>query len=276
MGGARRKHWLKRATAAGWEVVESLHAFAEPAGPTIRAAYEEMRDRILDDLRKAGPVDAVLMFLHGAMIAEGYDDCEADFVTRMRALVGPGVKIGLELDLHAHIDETLVDAADIIVFYKAYPHIDYTERADDLFDLMQQTLAGEIEAGDGALRLQGDGPLPHDPRRARWSASSPTCSPPRARTASSRSRLNHGFPWADVPNAGAKMLAVADGDRALAARAAEEWGRRFYDMPRRGDAAVRPVRRRDRRARRSPATSRCSSPTPPTRPAAARRATRPT
>ena len=74
------------------------------------------------------------MFLHGAMIAEGYDDCEADFVTRMRALVGPGVKIGLELDLHAHIDNTLVDAADIIVFYKAYPHIDYTERADDLFD----------------------------------------------------------------------------------------------------------------------------------------------
>jgi len=41
--------------------------------------------------------------------------------------------------------------------------------------------------------------------------------------------LNHGFPWADVPNAGAKMLVVADGDRALAARAAEQWGRRFYD-----------------------------------------------
>jgi microcystin degradation protein MlrC len=40
--------------------------------------------------------------------------------------------------------------------------------------------------------------------------------------------LNHGFPWADVPNAGAKMLAVVDRDRALARRVAEEWGRRFY------------------------------------------------
>ena len=40
--------------------------------------------------------------------------------------------------------------------------------------------------------------------------------------------LNHGFPWADVPHAGAKMLAVADGDLGIAQRAAEQFGRRFY------------------------------------------------
>ena len=83
---APAKHWLKRATEAGWEVVEGLHTFAEPAGPTTRDAYEYMRDRILSDLKAAGEVDAVLMFLHGAMIADGYDDCEADIVTRMRTL----------------------------------------------------------------------------------------------------------------------------------------------------------------------------------------------
>ena len=80
------KRWLQHAREAGWEVVESLHAFAEPAGPTTRAAYEFMRDRILADLAAAGEVDAVLMSLHGAMIADGYDDCEADLVTRMRKL----------------------------------------------------------------------------------------------------------------------------------------------------------------------------------------------
>src|SRR5262245_60377651 len=94
---APARHWLKRATEAGWEVVESLHTFAEPAGPTTRSAYEYMRDRILTDLKAAGEVDAVLMFLHGAMIAEGYDDCEADLVTRMRALVGKRTRIGIEL-----------------------------------------------------------------------------------------------------------------------------------------------------------------------------------
>lgn len=221
------QRWLTHAKALGWEVVESLHAFAEPAGPTVRSAYEGMRDRILADLAAAGPVDAVLMFLHGAMIAEGYDDCEADFVTRMRAQVGKGTRIGLELDLHAHIDETLVEASDLIVFYKAYPHIDYAERADDLFALMRRTLAGEIEPVMALFdcRVMGlfpttrEGPMPG--YVAELFAA-------EGRNGILSLSLNHGFPWADVPNAGAKMLAVADRDPAIAARAAEEFGRRFY------------------------------------------------
>lgn len=224
---APAQRWLQRATEAGWEVVESLHAFAEPAGPTVRAAYETMRDRILADLAKAGPVDAVLMFLHGAMVADGYDDCEADFVSRMRAQVGPKVRIGLELDLHAHIDQRLLDATDIIVFYKAYPHIDYSERADDLFTLMRRTLAGEIDPVMalfdckvmGLFPTTREGPMPRfvaDMFAAEGQGGILSLS------------LNHGFPWADVPHAGAKMLAVADGDLALAQRTAEQFGRRFY------------------------------------------------
>jgi microcystin degradation protein MlrC len=221
------QRWHQHATALGWEIVESLYTFAEPAGPTIRSAYEQMRDRILADLAKAGPVDAVLMFLHGAMIAEGYDDCEADFVTRMRQQVGPNVRIGLELDLHAHIDQSLLDVSDLIVFYKAYPHIDYAERADDLFALMQRTLAGEIEPvmalfdckSMGLFPTTREGPMPGfvaDLFAAEGKDGILSLS------------LNHGFPWADVPNAGAKMLAVADRDPAIAQRAAEHYGRRFY------------------------------------------------
>ena len=59
------KHWLGRARELGWEVVESLHAFAEPSGRTTRAAYESMRERILADLRAAGEIDAVLGELLG-------------------------------------------------------------------------------------------------------------------------------------------------------------------------------------------------------------------
>lgn len=208
------QQWLKRATAAGWEVVESLHAFAEPAGPTIKADYELMRDRILSDLAKAGPVDAVLMFLHGAMVAVGYDDCEADFVTRMRAQVGPKVRIGLELDLHAHLDETLLEAADIIVFYKAYPHIDYNERAHDLFDLMERTLGGEIEPVMALFdcRVMGLFPTTREGPMVQFVADLFAA---EGKDAVLSLSLNHGFPWADVPNAGAKMLAVVDRDIGL-------------------------------------------------------------
>lgn len=219
--------WLTRAQALGWEVVQSLFAFAEPAGPTVRSAYETMRDRILSDLAAAGPVDAVLMFLHGAMVADGYDDCEADFVGRMRQQVGPKVRIGVELDLHAHLDHRLLDVTDLIVFYKAYPHIDYAERADDLFTLMQRTLAGEIEPvmalfdckTMGLFPTTREGPMPGfvDEMFAA-----------EGRDGILSLSLNHGFPWADVPHAGAKMLAVADGDPEIARRAAEDFGRRFY------------------------------------------------
>ncbi|HHY49128.1 MAG TPA: M81 family metallopeptidase, partial [Alphaproteobacteria bacterium] len=221
------RHWRERALAAGWEVVESLHAFAEPAGPTTRTAYERMRDRILGDLAAAGEIDAVLMFLHGAMVADGYDDCEADLVTRMRAMVGRRTRIGLELDLHAHLDETLVSAADLIVFYKAYPHIDYTERADDLFTLMERTLRGEIEPVMALFdcRTMGIFPTTREGPMVEFNAAMFAA---EGRDGILSLSLNHGFPWADVPNAGAKMLAIADGDIAVAQRAAADFGHRFY------------------------------------------------
>jgi microcystin degradation protein MlrC len=221
------KQWVKRAREAGWEIVESLHAFAEPAGPTIREAYEYMRDRILDDLKAAGEVDAVLMFLHGAMVADGYDDCEADFVRRMRAIVGTRTRIGIELDLHAHIDEMIVSASDIIVFYKAYPHIDYTERADDLFNLMARTLAGEIEPVMALFdcKVMGLFPTTREGPMVEFTADMFAA---EGKDGILSLSLNHGFPWADVPNAGAKMLAVADRDIGIAQRAAEAFGRKFY------------------------------------------------
>jgi microcystin degradation protein MlrC len=59
-------------------------AAAVPNGTVTRAAYEGLRDQLLADLRAALPVDMVLLGLHGAMIADGYDDCEGDFLVRVR------------------------------------------------------------------------------------------------------------------------------------------------------------------------------------------------
>lgn len=224
---APARRWLRRANELHWQVVESLHAFAEPAGVTVRSAYEEMRDRILADLTAARYVDGVLLFLHGAMIADGYDDCESDLVSRVRAIVGPDVKIGIELDLHAHIDHRLMDVADIIVFYKAYPHIDYAERADDLFDLMRRTLLGHIDPVMALFdcKVMGLFPTTREGPMVQFVADMMAAEGHDGILSLS---LNHGFPWADVPHAGAKMLAVADGDMEIARRAAEEFGRRFY------------------------------------------------
>lgn len=221
------KLWRKRSLAANWVVHESLHAYAQPAGTVLHHVYESARDKILQDLLASGPVNAVLLYLHGAMVAEGYDDCEGDLVARVREVVGPDVKIGVELDLHAHMDGKLVAAADIIVLFKTYPHIDHNDRADELFDLMHHTLAGEINPvmslfdcrTMGLFPTTRPGPMPEfvaDMIAA------------EGRDGILSLSLNHGFPWADVPLAGAKMLAVTDGDSKLADEMAEKFGRYFY------------------------------------------------
>src|SRR3954469_5138934 len=101
--------------AEGHEVVEGLCAFAQPAGRTVGSLYASMRDEILADLRAAMPVDAVQLMLHGAMVAEGCDDCEGDLLARLREVVGPGVPIGVELDLHCHFTELMRTSADLII-----------------------------------------------------------------------------------------------------------------------------------------------------------------
>ncbi|MCL4187628.1 MAG: M81 family metallopeptidase [Rhodobacteraceae bacterium] len=232
---APARHWVRRAQEAGWEVVEGLHARARPSGIVTRGAYEFMRDRILAQLAAAGPVDAVVLNLHGAMVAEGYDDCEADLVTRIRGIAGPRACIAAMLDPHAHIDHVLVGAADIIVILKTYPHVDYVERAEEVFGLVERTLAGEARPvtalfdcrSMGIFPLTRAGPMPGFMQALRAA---------EGRDGILSLSLNHGFPWADVPQAGAKMLAIADGDMALAERAAREFGLRFYDS--RAEAAL--------------------------------------
>src|SRR5713226_4194552 len=63
-----------RAKAEGFTLIEGSCFAASPAGTTNRADYEFMRDEILEQLEAALPVDGVLLGLHGAMVAHGYED----------------------------------------------------------------------------------------------------------------------------------------------------------------------------------------------------------
>ena len=66
----------QRGKDKGWTLIEGVVAGAQPSGTTTRHAYETLRAELLSDLKKAMPVDMVLLGLHGAMVADGYDDCE--------------------------------------------------------------------------------------------------------------------------------------------------------------------------------------------------------
>ena len=104
VSGGGVKNIAEECGQTGDQVIHSVVAFAEPAGITVRPAYETLREEILADLEQHKDADIVILLLHGAMVADGYDDCEVDLTSRCRAIVGDKAVIGLELDLHAHID----------------------------------------------------------------------------------------------------------------------------------------------------------------------------
>ena len=218
--------WRERAKALGWEVAEGLAAFATPAGDTTRAAHEALRDEILADLKKAMPVDAVLLSLHGAMIADGYPDAEGDLLARVRELVGPNVLIAAELDLHCHLTRLKVASADILVIFKEYPHVDVAERAHEVFDLVVRTLYGEVKP---VMRMHdcamlGVYPTTREPMIGIVARMKTLEREPGVLSVS----LAHGFPWGDTPEVGTRALVVTDGDAELAQRIARDLGEQVW------------------------------------------------
>lgn len=111
----------------GIEVTPVLWCAAEPSGPVSDAAFERIGSMMIDGLRDAGPLDAVCLDLHGAMVTESLDDGEGELLFRLRQALGPEMPIGLSLDLHANISARMVDLATLITIYRTYPHLDMAE-----------------------------------------------------------------------------------------------------------------------------------------------------
>jgi microcystin degradation protein MlrC len=109
----------------------------------VRKIYEDLRDELLADLKAALLVDMVLLSMYGAMVADGYDDREGDLLSRCRDVVGPDTVIGGELDLHCSITPTMCAAADALVAFKASPHIDTAERAEELYAICRDKRGGQ-------------------------------------------------------------------------------------------------------------------------------------
>ncbi|MEZ4659629.1 MAG: M81 family metallopeptidase [Caldilineaceae bacterium] len=219
--------WRDMGRARGWEVVESVAAFAVPAGTTIRSVYEALRDEMLADLRAALPVDAVLLDMHGAMVAFGYDDCEGDITARVRAVVGPNVPIGVELDLHCHLTQQLVENANAVITFKEYPHTDPPERAEELFTIIADAAAGKTKPITSLhdCNMIGVYHTSHPPVRKFVDKMSSLEGKDGILSVS----LGHGFPWGMCRTWG-RVLVVTDNQPQKGEMLAKQLGDEFYAM----------------------------------------------
>ena len=219
--------FIDGAKAHGFEVMPLLWGFAYPSGLIVREDYESLKREFIDRLRQAesegGPVDGVLLDLHGAMVVEGIDDGDGDFIEAVRGVVGSHRPIIVTLDLHGNHTQRRVDAATAIIGFDTYPHIDMAERGREAADLIVRTIRGDVRP---VMSLRQIPLFWNTPTQV-------TAHPPmnevmqrvhdlESRTGILSITLATGFPWSDVPDVGASVIVVADGSESLAKATAEE------------------------------------------------------
>jgi microcystin degradation protein MlrC len=219
----------------GFELAPLLWGFAYPSGLITVRDYAALKGEFLDRLKQtqaAGPIDGVLLDQHGAMVVEGLDDADGDFISAVRAVVGPDCPIVVTFDLHGNHTRQRLEAADAVVGFDTYPHVDMGDRGREAADILARILADEIRPVMAIRHI----PL-------FWSAPCQiTAHPPmddamahvhalEQRPGIVSITLATGFPWADIPNMGPSAIVVADRDQQLADSTADElvawvWERR--------------------------------------------------
>lgn len=216
--------FLTAVETSGDEAIQGPFMIATPSAPCDKETYESLRQEILTELGAAGPIDAVLLFLHGAQTAEGQDDCAGDLVNEIRALVGPGCAIGVLLDLHANVSKMLLETATIVTACKEYPHTDFGDVARQLW---------------ASLSIQRRSKLFHAWRAVPAFPAATTVSGPMQPFVQKLKYLEendgivsisaiHGFPHADVAHAGAGIL-VYGNTQVLCDQIADSCAHAFFD-----------------------------------------------
>ena len=192
----------------GWTLIEGMVAAAVPNGLITRHAYETLRNELLDDLRRSLPVDIVLLGLHGAMVADGYEDCEGDLLERVREIVGVQTVIGATLDSHTHLSGRMTQNADMLIWWKEYPHTDILERAIELVELCAEIREGRVRpraaVADTGMIVQLH--TTRSPARDFVARATELEGRPDVLSVS----IVHGFAWGDTPDMGTKVVVYTD------------------------------------------------------------------
>ena len=232
--------YLEGAREYRFEPVPLLATYGVPSAPIPADSFEELAADLTGALRAALPLDGLLVALHGAAVSESYPDADGELAARFRQVLGPRIPILAVIDLHANISDKMARNTNGIVVYRSNPHLDQRERGLEAADLMARALRGDINPVQALERP----PLllnitrqytEEAPARELYRDVQSVLEWPGILSASTAM----GFYYSDVEEMGASFLAIADGDKELARKAARwlaerAWQRRgefLSDLP---------------------------------------------
>ena len=148
---------------------------------------------------------------------------EAEIARRFREVVGPDVPIAGSFDLHGNEDAEFLRWADFAFVTKRYPHYDGALQGARAARAIHRVATGTYESTTATrkpgvitatvLQWTGQSPSMDIMERARrW----------EAREADAFVSVFYGYPWSDVPDVGATVHVMTNGDQELADRIADD------------------------------------------------------
>src|SRR5262245_39986150 len=213
---------LAAAERHGIALSPSIAAAASPAGPVTVDVFRQVRERPLADLAAAGPVDGILLDLHGAMVVETTDDGEGELLEAVRRAAGPDVPIAVTLDFHGNVTPAMVRHATLLHGYRTYPHVDMAERGVEATERLIDVVAGRLRptAAFRQPRLLppiGSQRTAVGPMRRLYDLAGEMAVDPAVVSIS----IFAGFPLADIADAGLSIYVATHDDQPLAERLAD-------------------------------------------------------
>ena len=208
-----------------------LCAECAPSGPVASRAIQELTDELVSRATLwRDEADGLLLHLHGAMASRADRDPERTLLMRLRDVLGKDYPIAVAMDLHGNIGAEKALLADVVCGFRHSPHTDMAETGERAARLLLGKLAGDSHPVMAMAR----------PGLVLPSIFTATeVSPLREIMAEVRAAgdqpgildvtLFTGFAYADVEDIGATVLAVAEGDEALAIRTAERLSARLAE-----------------------------------------------
>lgn len=219
---------LEACARLGATAVPILRAFASPSGTIAAGVYAQLKSELLERLADAMPVQGVFLDLHGAGVAEGCDDLEADLARDVRGLVGNDVPITAAFDLHGNITQRMAEALDGVFVCREYPHIDQHLRAAEAIELIHRMVTDGIRTDVAVATVpilmpttttfEGPGKRLRDQIEQTQLDDSDVV----------YAGLFHGFPYADVPHVGAHVVVTGTAGPEATNALAKQLGRSLW------------------------------------------------
>ena len=210
--------YIEGAEIHGLDLVYTVVANATPAGPVTDRAFDTLTSELVERLRQAGPLDGLLLALHGAMVVESHPAGDAEVLRRLRRALGDDLPIVVTHDAHANVAPVEIELSTALVLYKEVPHVDQRERGIHAAEIMAKIVKEGVRPEQAIEKppllynilfhntnREPMLPLVQEARRLE-----------KANPKILGVSVPVGYQYSDVPQMGPSVVVVTDGDRELA------------------------------------------------------------